>query len=185
MATVRDTFESTLRSARSTVAFRETINLAFDSFRASKTRFLLTMLGMVIGSASIVLKDPSDTATRAKVEELLRSLAADPANGIERILGAREIAEFGGWPRAAYGIDMKTNFSLVATGPQTQAHPATGTHGYAPSNPQLLASFFIAGPKIKSGVNLGEIDMRSIAATLAQAMGISFPSADLPALPVF
>ena len=55
MATVRDTFESTLRSARSTVAFRETINLAFDSFRASKTRFLLTMLGMVIGSASIVL----------------------------------------------------------------------------------------------------------------------------------
>jgi putative ABC transport system permease protein len=55
MTTVRDTFENTLRSARSTVAFRETINLAFDSFRASKTRFLLTMLGMVIGSASIVL----------------------------------------------------------------------------------------------------------------------------------
>jgi putative ABC transport system permease protein len=55
MATVRDTFESTLRSARSTVAFRETVALAYDSFRASKTRFLLTMLGMVIGSASIVL----------------------------------------------------------------------------------------------------------------------------------
>jgi putative ABC transport system permease protein len=51
----RDTFDSTLRSARSTVSFRETLNLAFDSFRASKTRFLLTMLGMVIGSASIVL----------------------------------------------------------------------------------------------------------------------------------
>jgi putative ABC transport system permease protein len=51
----RDTFDNTLRSARSTVSFRETINLAFDSFRASKTRFLLTMLGMVIGSASIVL----------------------------------------------------------------------------------------------------------------------------------
>jgi putative ABC transport system permease protein len=55
MTTVRDTFEHTLRSARSTVAFREIINLAFDSFRASKTRFLLTMLGMVIGSAAIVL----------------------------------------------------------------------------------------------------------------------------------
>jgi putative ABC transport system permease protein len=50
-----DTFDSTLRSARSTVAFRETINLAIDSFCASKTRFLLTMLGMVIGSASIIL----------------------------------------------------------------------------------------------------------------------------------
>lgn len=53
--TTNETFERTLRSARSTVAFRETLNLAYDSFVASKTRFLLTMLGMVIGSASIVL----------------------------------------------------------------------------------------------------------------------------------
>jgi putative ABC transport system permease protein len=51
----RDTFDTTLRSARVTVAFRETIRLAIESFQASKTRFLLTMLGMVIGSASIVL----------------------------------------------------------------------------------------------------------------------------------
>jgi putative ABC transport system permease protein len=51
----RDSFDNTLRSARSTVSFRETLALAFDSFRSSKTRFLLTMLGMVIGSASIVL----------------------------------------------------------------------------------------------------------------------------------
>src|SRR5580700_4094321 len=49
------TFDATLRSATATIAFRETVNLAIDSFRASKTRFLLTMLGMVIGSASIVL----------------------------------------------------------------------------------------------------------------------------------
>jgi putative ABC transport system permease protein len=31
------------------------VRVAVDSFRASKTRFLLTMLGMVIGSASIIL----------------------------------------------------------------------------------------------------------------------------------
>ncbi len=35
--------------------FSEVFRLAVDSFRASKTRFLLTMLGMVIGSASIIL----------------------------------------------------------------------------------------------------------------------------------
>jgi len=51
----RSTFDATLRSATATIAFRETVNLAIDSFKASKTRFLLTMLGMVIGSASIVL----------------------------------------------------------------------------------------------------------------------------------
>ena len=51
----RSSFETTLKSATSTVSFRETLRLAIDSFCASKMRFLLTMLGMVIGSASIVL----------------------------------------------------------------------------------------------------------------------------------
>ena len=37
------------------MVFSETVQLALDSFRASKVRFLLTMLGMVIGSASIIL----------------------------------------------------------------------------------------------------------------------------------
>jgi putative ABC transport system permease protein len=49
------TFDSTLASARSTMMWSEIVSLAIDSFRASKARFLLTMLGMVIGSASIIL----------------------------------------------------------------------------------------------------------------------------------
>ena len=48
-------FDKTLASARSTMLFSEVVSLAVDSFRASKARFLLTMLGMVIGSASIIL----------------------------------------------------------------------------------------------------------------------------------
>src|ERR1700748_284421 len=48
-------FDRTLGSARCTMMFSEVVRLAVDSFRASKTRFLLTMLGMVIGSASIIL----------------------------------------------------------------------------------------------------------------------------------
>lgn len=48
-------FERTLASARSTLMFSEVVRLAVDSFKASKVRFLLTMLGMVIGSASIIL----------------------------------------------------------------------------------------------------------------------------------
>jgi putative ABC transport system permease protein len=49
------TFERTLQSARSTMMFSEVVKLAVDSFKASKVRFLLTMLGMIIGSASIIL----------------------------------------------------------------------------------------------------------------------------------
>jgi predicted AlkP superfamily pyrophosphatase or phosphodiesterase len=136
------------------------------------------------GSAAVVLKDPADTAVRGQVEDLLRRLAADPANGIERILGEREIAAFGGWPRAAYWIDMKSNFSLVATGPQAQSHEVTGTHGYAPSHAEMPASFFVAGPGVRAGLDLGEIDMRSVAPTLAALLGLTMPSADLPALPL-
>jgi putative ABC transport system permease protein len=35
--------------------FREVVRLALDSFRLSKVRMMLTMLGMIIGSASIIL----------------------------------------------------------------------------------------------------------------------------------
>ncbi len=51
----RSTFDATLAAARTTMVFSEVSRLALDSFRASKVRFLLTMLGMVIGSASIIL----------------------------------------------------------------------------------------------------------------------------------
>ena len=51
----QDRFRLTLLSARRTMAFSETMRLAIDSFRSSKMRFALTALGMVIGSASVIL----------------------------------------------------------------------------------------------------------------------------------
>jgi len=51
----RSTFEQTLTSARQTMVWREILKLALDSFSASKTRFALTALGMVIGTASVIL----------------------------------------------------------------------------------------------------------------------------------
>ena len=49
------TFEQTLSSARRTMLMSEILKIAMDSFRASKTRFMLTALGMVIGTASVIL----------------------------------------------------------------------------------------------------------------------------------
>jgi putative ABC transport system permease protein len=48
-------FEETLLSARRTMVLSEILKLAVDSFRASKIRFALTALGMVIGTASVIL----------------------------------------------------------------------------------------------------------------------------------
>ncbi len=51
------------------------------------------------GSASVLIHDPHDEATRSKVRELLHHLAADPNNGINQILDAREIATLRREPR--------------------------------------------------------------------------------------
>ena len=48
-------FQQTLQSARRTMLLSEILKLALDSFRASKLRFALTALGMVIGTASVIL----------------------------------------------------------------------------------------------------------------------------------
>ena len=48
-------FQQTLLSARRTMLLSEILKLAVDSFRASKLRFALTALGMVIGTASVIL----------------------------------------------------------------------------------------------------------------------------------
>ena len=53
--TRRHSFEETLLSARRTMVLSEILKLAVDSFRSSKIRFALTALGMVIGTASVIL----------------------------------------------------------------------------------------------------------------------------------
>jgi predicted AlkP superfamily pyrophosphatase or phosphodiesterase len=135
------------------------------------------------GSSEVYLKDPNDGATRQKVQALLQRLAADSANGIERVLDKNEIAKMGGDPDAAFWVAMKLNFSVEsnATG-QTGPKKVAGTHGFLPSHEELLASFFIAGPGIHPGLDLGIIDMRSIAPTLAHCLEVPFTTGDLAAL---
>src|SRR6185312_8976423 len=44
-----------VETARNTMLFSEIVTLAVDSFRSSKWRFALTALGMVIGTASLIV----------------------------------------------------------------------------------------------------------------------------------
>ncbi len=132
------------------------------------------------GSAAIIVKDPKD---REAVRSLLLRLAADPANGIEKILEPADISRLGGAPNAAFWVDMKINFAVtnVQTGPAAKERKIGGTHGFSPVHPELLASFFIAGPGIRRNADLGVIDMRTIAPALASAAGFPFTTGDLPA----
>jgi len=138
------------------------------------------------GSAAILLRDSKDEATRLKVEKLLNRLAANPANGIAAILNRSQIKALGGNPEAAFWVDMKPNFTVMSgVGPLVRSKKTGGAHGYAPTHPELLASFFITGPGVQKGLNLGEIDMRSIAPTIASYFSAKLPTADLKPLPIF
>jgi predicted AlkP superfamily pyrophosphatase or phosphodiesterase len=125
------------------------------------------------GMAAIMLHDPADRSTERAVGDLLRSLAADPNNGIARIDGRAEIERHGAFPDAAFIVVMKPGFYAAAslTGELVSEFPAGhGGHGFAPEFPEMNAAFFITGAGIARGRDLGSIDMRQIAPTLAQIL---------------
>jgi predicted AlkP superfamily pyrophosphatase or phosphodiesterase len=136
------------------------------------------------GSAAIVLKDPHDEATLAEVRALLAKLASDPANGIDRVLEADELHKRGGYPDASFFVSLKTGWRTGASiaGPVLAKIKPGGTHGELPEAPGLRAAFFLVGPGVPAGKDLGVIDMRDIAPTLAKEAGLSLPGADGKAL---
>lgn len=143
------------------------------------------------GSAAIVLREPSDSAARAKVKTVLDQLRTNPVNGIAHVLDEGEIKAAGGAPSAQFWIDLKPGYQVstaldakVIAPTIVSAVSVRGTHGYSPEHREMDATFILAGPGIRPG-DLGRIDMRSIAPTLAKVMGLRFPSAELAALDVF
>jgi hypothetical protein len=139
--------------------------------------------GIAVQSAT-----PEDAGAREKVRTLLESLAADPANGIDAVLDRPAIDRLEADPRASFWVDMKPGYSISGAldpdGPLAAARRPAGTHGYAPTHPDMDSLFLLAGPGVPSGADVGPIDMRSIAPTLARLMYVPFPSAERPALDI-
>ncbi len=130
------------------------------------------------GSAAVVLAHPGDAALRAKTADLLNKLSADPNSGVGRVLDRAQIAAMGGAPDADFFVDAKPGFEIgtALTGPLVTASANKGTHGYFPDHPEMRATLIIDGAG-QTG-SLGEIDMRDIAPTVAQILGVALPSAD-------
>ena len=139
------------------------------------------------GSAAIILKEPKSAEARAKVKALLDRLVAVPENGIAAVLDEAQIRELGGDPMATFWVTMRAGFSVSPTLQPSivSVVSARGAHGHAPTLPEVAATFILAGEGIAAGRNLGSVDMRSIAPTLAQVMGVPFPTAEVPAQKVF
>ena len=134
---------------------------------------------------AIMLHAPSDTAALEKIHTLLTKLAADPNNGIEAVLDQKQVAALGGVPQASFVVTLKPGYTAGAslTGALVGESPVKGTHGYNPqTTPEMHASFFAIGPGIHAGKDLGIVDMRRIAPTIAGLLQVSLPTATQPVL---
>jgi predicted AlkP superfamily pyrophosphatase or phosphodiesterase len=131
------------------------------------------------GSAAVMLRDPRDEALKSRVKALLLKMKADPAYSIARIIEQPELAKMGGFPDASFLVEMQpgADVGYALRGPVTQPAPGTGTHGYLPDRPEMRASFFIMGKGIAAGRNLGLVDMRQVAPTIAGILGLALPTA--------
>jgi len=139
------------------------------------------------GMAAIMMHDPNDHATEQQVRELLAKLAADPNNGIEAVLDRDAIKTTGGFPDAAFLVVLKSGYQTGAATSGNLVTPISGSkgsHGFSPDFPEMRASFFMSGVGIAHHRDLGVIDMRQIAPTVAKILNLNMPSAKAAPLPV-
>jgi hypothetical protein len=130
--------------------------------------------------AAIMLQDPKDEQTKQQVRDLLTKLASDPENGIAQVFDHDEIARRGGFPDAAFLVVLKHGYYTGAamSGPLVVPIPAGhGSHGFSPDFPEMHSSFFASGAGVAQHRDLGQIDMRQIAPTVARILDASLPSA--------
>lgn len=138
------------------------------------------------GSAMVVLNDPDDAQLQQEVHSFLQKLATNPEAGIERIYTPEELEGRGMSPQAQFVIALKPGYRMgnSVVGPLNIPF-AGGAHGAFSTDtirPEMHSAFLISGPGIEAGKNLGIIDMRQIAPTLAGALGITLTSASHPAI---
>ena len=139
------------------------------------------------GMAAVMLHDPADAHVEAQVRELLQTMKADPGNGIAEVLERDAMKQRGAFPEASFLIIMRLGYYALAdaTSPLlSEVQGTPGSHGFSPDYPEMRAAFFIAGPGIAHRRDLGLIDMRQIAPTVAQLLGVRLPAAAQPALAV-
>ena len=132
-----------------------------------------------------MLHEPVAAGTEQEVRKLLQSLKADERNGIDAILEAAEIKQRGGFAGASFLVVMKLGYYALAEPAGevvTEVHGTPGSHGFSPEFAEMRASFFAAGPGIARHRDLGLIDMRQIAPTVARLLHAKLPAAGLQPL---
>jgi len=141
------------------------------------------------GSIAVVLARPDDAALKQRVSDLLARLQRDPVNGIASIITRNDIARDGGNPQADFYLNLADGvMAMPWRGPAlpvvVDPAPYRGMHGYFPADPRMRSTFLLMGAGVPKGHDLGMVDMRAIAPTLAGILGVRLAGAEVPAISI-
>ena len=131
------------------------------------------------GSLFMETKDPNDHQSAATATAILQKLAADPANGIARIVLPQELQKMGADPGAFLAMEPVPGFGFGAnlTGPAVTPSPGHGAHGYDASLPEARSSMILAGAGVAPCTALEGVRILDVGPTAAALLGVSMPSA--------
>lgn len=133
------------------------------------------------GSCAIILRDPNDKETAAKVTAIFEKYLARSKGPVGRILTRKELDRLGAIPQAVLMLDAApgVTFEDRFTGPETvESKDYLGTHGHLPSRVELRSSLIIYGAGARVGARIGLARMIDIAPTAAGLLGLLFTEAE-------
>jgi predicted AlkP superfamily pyrophosphatase or phosphodiesterase len=133
------------------------------------------------GSCAIVLKDPDDKETGAKVTEIFQKITKRVASPIYRISNRSDLDRLGAIPSAVLMLDATSGFAFgdAFTGPEIHdSLDYRGTHGHLPSRQELRSALIIYGETARIGARVGIARMIDIGPTAAAALGLVLPNAE-------
>ncbi len=133
------------------------------------------------GSCAIVLRDPADRETAARVKAVFEKYLARGDSPISRVLTRKELDRMSAIPQAELMLESAQGFSFdeKLAGPETvESKDYLGTHGHLPSRAELRSALIVYGAGARVGVRMPLARMIDIAPTAAALLGLTFTDAE-------
>lgn len=139
------------------------------------------------GAAYLHVKDGDDVARDLAVQILAEAALIDQY-GIEAIYGRNELDALHVDEKFTYMIEAKVGFSFEDDHTQevvVDLHAAGkkyATHGYSPNKPDYTSNLILSGNAVKTGFEIGDVEVIDIGPTIAYILGLEFENVDGRAL---
>ncbi|HOM16048.1 MAG TPA: ectonucleotide pyrophosphatase/phosphodiesterase [Thermoguttaceae bacterium] len=155
-----------------------------DGKTVSRSAYCVSQGG---GMMVYILDDARRDALRTQLRKELAQI-----EGVQAVFGPEEFGKIGQptpeqnpwgadlWLAAESGYSFSDGFAgeEVVVARQTVG----GTHGYFPDQPDMHAMCILWGPDVRPGTQLGKVESRDIAPTIARLLGLEMPTAEGRAL---